>query len=84
MSEQIKKILLEIKYFTHHWKLFKKIKLILERWGETAPQNCPEYAKIIRKFLDAYFDEKTNLKNLNRNLFNPLLVSRGYMLVAGI
>ena len=67
----------------NNWKSFKKIKIILQRWGETAPQNCPLYVKVIEKFFGFYFDEKTMVKNIGRNIFNPLLASRGYMIVAG-
>lgn len=67
----------------NNWKTFKKIKIILERWGESAPQGCPQYALLIKKFFEFYFDQKTVVKNMGRNIFSPLLASRGYMIVAG-
>lgn len=41
ISQLIQKILCGIKHFTYKWKIFKRIKIILERWGETAPPNSP-------------------------------------------
>lgn len=38
---------------------------------------------LIKKFFEFYFDQKTIVKNMGRNIFSPLLASRAYMIVAG-
>ena len=72
-----------MKEFPTRWKKLKKIKAIIDRWGETVNEDCPHFPSIFDKFLDTYFTPGVNIKVRNLNIFQPMFASRPYLKIFG-
>ena len=79
VSKLVTKILIKVKQYPLKWKKLKKIKAIIDRWGETVPEDCVLFPIILDKFLNTYFTPGVSIKVRNYNLFHPMFASRAFL-----
>ena len=83
-SKLLVKILVNLKSYSFKWKRLRKIKAIIDRWGDTLPENCEFFPIIAKKFFDTYFDSRVFVKSKSKAIFNPMFPSRAYVRMFGV
>lgn len=83
-SQLIVKILISLKEYPSKWKKLRKIKAIIDRWGDTLTENCEYFPVIVGKFFDMYFNPDVMVKSRSKAIFNPMFPSRAYIRMFGI
>lgn len=54
------------------WKGLKKVKALLDKWGESITEVTPNLSILINKFLDSFFNPALKLKSRNFSQFEML------------
>lgn len=81
VSKSLINILMKLKNYPKEWRKLKKIKAILDRWGETVAEDCPYFPQILRKFFDYFFLPEVSIKIRNTAIFHPMFASRTFLKV---
>ena len=82
ITKIITNILLKVEFPTK-WKKLKRIKTLIDRWGESVTDECPIFLQLLAKFFDTYFLPSVSLNVRNYSIFHPISASRAFIKMFG-